>query len=185
MSKRNAEKEISAALPDLKRDFEQIPFSVEDDVPVDEDLKMVWRTKLWARRTARVAREMLAHERSDGVTAQYDDYAGAIAELDKEVSSSPHDAGRLMRRGDLHMAAGEYQLAGQDYINVMLAQAGTYVDGGNYTRALNLYSKALELAPDAAGVYANRSVSYIRSGEYEQAIKDLNRAIQLTPAHQR
>ncbi len=185
MSKRNAEKESSAALPDLERDFEQIPFSVEDDAPVDEDLKMVWRTKLWARRTSRVAREMLAHESSGGVAVQYDDYAGAIAELDKEVSSSPHDVGRLMRRGDLHMAAGEYQLAGQDYIDALLAQARTHVDEENYAWAVDLYSKALELAPDTAEVYANRSVSYIRSGEYEQAIKDLNRAIQLTPAHHR
>jgi tetratricopeptide (TPR) repeat protein len=51
----------------------------------------------------------------------------------------------------------------------------------NYNRAVEYYTKAIELEPNNANYYKNRSVSYNWLKEYEKAIADTSKAIELDP----
>lgn len=51
-----------------------------------------------------------------------------------------------------------------------------YYSVGDYTSALQAFSKALELNPDFAEGYFNRGLSYMAMGEKEKAFADLSRA---------
>ena len=50
-----------------------------------------------------------------------------------------------------------------------------------YDRAIEDYSKAIELEPDYAGAYNNRGATYERNGDYDRAIEDFSKAIELEP----
>ena len=66
--------------------------------------------------------------------------------------------------------------------------AAGYVDRGNrygrngvYHRAIEDFTKALELDPEHADAYYNRGCSWYEAGKYDDAIADLTRAIELDP----
>jgi tetratricopeptide (TPR) repeat protein len=48
-----------------------------------------------------------------------------------------------------------------------------YYDQGNYTKAIELYEKAIELDPDYAKAYYNRAVAYYYMKEYDKAWDDV------------
>jgi len=50
--------------------------------------------------------------------------------------------------------------------------------GGDYTSAIDLYSKAIEQFPTAV-LYANRSISYLRTECVGYALTDASKAIEL------
>jgi tetratricopeptide (TPR) repeat protein len=52
---------------------------------------------------------------------------------------------------------------------------------GDYAIAIVDLDKAIELTPDYAMAYSNRSVAYSGLGKYDKAIADLNKAIELNP----
>jgi tetratricopeptide (TPR) repeat protein len=52
---------------------------------------------------------------------------------------------------------------------------------GVYRKAIEAFSRTIELAPNAAHAYNNRGVSYSELGNYRLAIQDFNRAISLKP----
>ncbi len=52
---------------------------------------------------------------------------------------------------------------------------------GNYHKAVEAFSRVIELAPNSAHAYNNRGVAYSELGNYRLAIKDFNRAIHLNP----
>ncbi len=52
---------------------------------------------------------------------------------------------------------------------------------GNYEKAIDYYTKAIELKPDYAAAYINRGNIYNGLKEYEKAINDFNKAIELEP----
>ncbi len=52
---------------------------------------------------------------------------------------------------------------------------------GNYHKAVEAFSRVIELAPDSAHAYNNRGVAYSELGNYRLAIQDFNRAIHLNP----
>jgi tetratricopeptide (TPR) repeat protein len=52
---------------------------------------------------------------------------------------------------------------------------------GVYRKAIDAFSRAIELAPNSAHAYNNRGVSYSELGNYRLAIQDFNRAISLKP----
>lgn len=53
---------------------------------------------------------------------------------------------------------------------------------GSFSQALQHYDAALEIAPDAAVLYSNRSVTYLKLERLEDALKDALRASELAPA---
>ena len=66
--------------------------------------------------------------------------------------------------------------------------AAGYLDRGNrysrngvYHRAIDDYTKAIELDPGLADAFYNRGCSWYEVGNYDDAIADLTRAIELDP----
>ena len=52
---------------------------------------------------------------------------------------------------------------------------------GDYDRAIEDYTKAIELDPNPADAYNNRGVAYGKKDESDCAIKDYTKAIELNP----
>ena len=57
----------------------------------------------------------------------------------------------------------------------------TYVNKGDYDRAIADFNKAIDLEPDYADVFYNRGVAYIKKDEVQRVIEDFNKAIVLNP----
>ena len=57
-----------------------------------------------------------------------------------------------------------------------------YSRNGAYERAIEYYSRAIELDETFAEAYFNRGVSYYELGRYQESIADLSQAIRLNPA---
>jgi tetratricopeptide (TPR) repeat protein len=53
---------------------------------------------------------------------------------------------------------------------------------GNYRKAVEAFSRVIELSPDSTHAYNNRGVAYSELGNYRLAIQDFNRAIHLNPS---
>ena len=73
---------------------------------------------------------------------------------------------------------------GKKYANDFFDQGIVWFQKGEYDRAVNDFSKALEMAPDGKEnyvVYYNRGLAYYKNREYDMAIRDLTTSIQLTP----
>ena len=56
-----------------------------------------------------------------------------------------------------------------------------YDDKGEVDRAIEDYSKSIELKPDFDHVYFNRGNAYHSKGDYDHAIADFNKAVELKP----
>ncbi|SEI05858.1 tetratricopeptide repeat protein [Bathymodiolus azoricus thioautotrophic gill symbiont] len=57
----------------------------------------------------------------------------------------------------------------------------TYIDLGEYQKAVNDYDQVITLNPEDSTIFKNRGFAYINLGEYQKAIKDCNQAIKLDP----
>ena len=55
------------------------------------------------------------------------------------------------------------------------------LDKGEYDRAIDDYSRAIELAPEVAAPYKNRAATFYRMGDYGRTVSDASRAISLRP----
>ena len=74
-------------------------------------------------------------------------------------------------------AAGWDLLSAQDW-----SDRGRFMgEIGNYRKAVEAFSRVIELTPDSAHAYNNRGVAYSELGSYRLAIQDFNRAIHLNP----
>ncbi len=174
-------------MPSLGGDFEQIPFGPEDDAPIGEALKARWKAKVQAKEAAHEAGQVLewagTHNIQGGsnVEVPYDDFEGAIADLEKAVSVRPDDAALIFQRANLHMRLGEYDLAWSDYVLSIRAQGYLHSNKGENDAAIAAFSKVIELAPDFDEAYCDRGVLYMRSEAYNNALRDFERAIELNP----
>ena len=63
-------------------------------------------------------------------------------------------------------------------VGVLLKNAETYSREGDYARALQMYNRAIEVAPGEPGLHYRRAYVYGRSGHYMSAINDLTMVIQ-------
>ena len=54
---------------------------------------------------------------------------------------------------------------------------------GNYERAVELYTKAIELNPQIVAYYGNRSIAYLRTECYGYALGDATKAIELDKSY--
>lgn len=50
-----------------------------------------------------------------------------------------------------------------------------------YQRAINCYTKAIQLNPGDANFYSNRALSYFNLGQYAQCVYDCDRATEMNP----
>ena len=64
----------------------------------------------------------------------------------------------------------------------LMQQQGNFLGMiGQMDKAIEAYSKAIELNPAYAGVYNNRGIAYNKTGKSAPAIADFNKAIELKP----
>ena len=61
-------------------------------------------------------------------------------------------------------------------------RGSAYSELGQFERAIEEYSGAIELDPQYAWAYACRGVAYCQLGQLEQAIEDCDEAIRLDPS---
>ena len=80
---------------------------------------------------------------------------------------------------DLHGFIRNQDIHGGAYTQFYRAFA--YQEKGDYDKAIQHYSKALELNPQMAEAYNNRGIAYSDKGDYPHAIEDFNKAIELKP----
>jgi PGF-CTERM protein len=69
----------------------------------------------------------------------------------------------------------------QNYTEAYNNRGAAYYDLKQYERAIEDYSKAIELNPNYVGAYINRGVTYYDLKQYERAIEDFDKAIELNP----
>jgi serine/threonine-protein phosphatase 5 len=62
-------------------------------------------------------------------------------------------------------------------------QANVFFKAGNYERAVELYTKAIELNPQVVAYYGNRSIAYLRTECYGYALEDATKAIELDKSY--
>ena len=62
-------------------------------------------------------------------------------------------------------------------------QGIAFYAAGDYDRALEEYSRALELKPDGTGSLTNRAATLNQLQRYDEALTDLNRSLELAPDH--
>jgi serine/threonine-protein phosphatase 5 len=53
----------------------------------------------------------------------------------------------------------------------------------HFSKAIELYTKAIECNPNEASYYGNRSFAYIKSEFYGYALQDANKSIELDPKY--
>lgn len=68
------------------------------------------------------------------------------------------------------------QTLGIFYDNYMVK---LYIVGKNYDEAINYYSQAIDLKPDVATYYGNRSFAYLRTECFGYALSDATKALEL------
>ena len=79
--------------------------------------------------------------------------------------------------GLVSAAAGDRVLSAQEWFD-----RGRFMgEMGNYRKAVEAFSRVIELTPASAHAYNNRGVAYSELGSYRLAIQDFNRAIHLNP----
>jgi len=105
------------------------------------------------------------------------------------------DALDLMRKASIEQNVGLYNAAvatltkaiesgtlGKDDLAIAYANRGTaYRDKKQYDRAIEDYTKAVELNPGDAIGYTGRGYAHIRKKQYSRAIEDYNKAIEVNP----
>lgn len=62
-----------------------------------------------------------------------------------------------------------------------LDEGNVYFNVGQYSLAIERYSRAIELAPTLVAAYYNRANAYTRAGRYDDAVSDYDHALELDP----
>lgn len=120
------------------------------------------------------------------------DYDAAIDAFNKAINSSPDFAVAYMARAYARQAKGtpaDRQLSIADYqqslrINPRLVfawfnQGNMRYNSGDYTSAIECYSKAIDTDASFGEAYYNRGIAYLRMGNKRLAFSDLSKAGEL------
>ena len=59
--------------------------------------------------------------------------------------------------------------------------SNTACQGGDYAKAVALYTDALQLDPNNHILHSNRSAAHLKMGQFQQALQDARRARDLNP----
>jgi len=63
------------------------------------------------------------------------------------------------------------------------AQAGEWINQGNYEQAVNLLNTLVERYPNLSAPHVNLAIAYVRGEKSEEAEVQLKKALELVPAH--
>jgi tetratricopeptide (TPR) repeat protein len=118
------------------------------------------------------------------------DYRGAVARFTKAVDIWPRMASGYLQRGLAYRNLNQPDAATEDFEHAIredsnlglahMALGLTYRDRGDLTRAMNEFTAAIALHPNADGFYQRGQVRE-RLGEHQLAIQDYDAAIHEQP----
>jgi hypothetical protein len=74
-----------------------------------------------------------------------------------------------------------FALVQQNDIQQRFSSGVSYLQQGDYAKAIAVYDGIIKIQPDMAGAYHNRGLAYFKLGNYSQAQRDLTQAIQKDP----
>lgn len=66
-------------------------------------------------------------------------------------------------------------------INLLKEQGNVALASENFSEAIEIYTKAIQLDDKNHVLYSNRSAAYVKAGKYEEALQDANKTIELNP----
>lgn len=66
-------------------------------------------------------------------------------------------------------------------VDALKSKGNAMFCAGKYAEAVELYSQAIDLAPEKAVLYSNRSVAYHGLMDYEKALQDGRKCVELKP----
>ena len=61
----------------------------------------------------------------------------------------------------------------------MKAQGNKYLQEGNFNKAIECYSNAIELCPKNHVLFSNRSAAFAKQGKYSEALVDARKTVEL------
>ncbi|MCE7010902.1 tetratricopeptide repeat protein [Kibdelosporangium philippinense] len=119
--------------------------------------------------------------------AELDDYDAAMADVEHGLKLAPDNAHLLCTKGLLMMddmeAARELftrALRGDPNLTPALVNSAILdYDGGNFPAAIEKLTRALEITPQDADIWLNRSVALQAAGRLDEAASDYRNAIEL------
>lgn len=65
--------------------------------------------------------------------------------------------------------------------NLLFSLGTSYLAPGNYNSAISYFDKVIEITPQAAEAFINRSTAYYGLRDYQRAAQDLDKAIEIDP----
>jgi class 3 adenylate cyclase len=150
------------------------PLTAPWAVPRDPDLKDQVRPQPVALR-AEPARTVTPVKRCDSTT---------LADVPR---ADPQDGSALLRRGQLHVVAGAYDCAIEDFdkvlqfspgnVNALNNRCWSRAIVGRLSEALADCDEALRLRPDFSGALDSRGLVRLKLGHFDQAIADYDGAL--------
>ena len=117
------------------------------------------------------------------------DTTAALADLGTAIRLAPDDGDYLQQRGDLYYEMERYDLSDRDYEQMQKLDKGntySYMGMGrnavarkDYDRALTLFDRVVQLAPEYGQGYSFRSEVYLLRRDYPRAVEDCTTALSL------
>lgn len=119
-------------------------------------------------------------------------YELAISDFSKALELNPHQGFVFYNRGVACENLGSYERALKDYesaIELLPDFINSYVNSAdlyfsvyrNYSKAIIMYTKAIQLDSNSSSLYSSRGTSYYQLGQYADAITDYSRALAINP----
>lgn len=103
-------------------------------------------------------------------------WTGDYSEISSHLTSSESH-----RRSQVSLAGKGSEKAAKETANALKNQGNALFEARKYREAMNLYTKAISMAPEEPTYYSNRAAAWIRVGAFKEAVTDCKQAIAIDP----